>query len=116
MICQLKRTDGLTVAKEALIADSFFLRAKGLMFAKDLNPYDAMLITPCNSIHTFFMNFDLDVVFLNKKNHVVKIIRHLKPWRMTRPYFKASQVLELKAGTLALDLKEGDQLERVCIN
>tara|TARA_R110000868_G_scaffold164359_3_gene396855 strand:+ start:786 stop:1133 length:348 start_codon:yes stop_codon:yes gene_type:complete len=99
------------IAKDAVIADTFISRARGLMFRKDLSDFDGMLIAPCNSIHTVGMLFSIDVVFLNKKFEVIKIIENLKPYRMTRPYFKAFQVLELAAGTLANRLKCGDQLE-----
>ncbi len=99
------------IAKDAVVADTFFSRARGLMFRKDLSNFDGMLIAPCNSIHTVGMLFTIDVVFLNKKFEVVKIIENLKPYRLTRPYFRAFQVLELAAGTLKERLQVGDQLE-----
>ena len=43
------------------------------------------------------MNYSIDVVFLNKDYRVIKIMRNLRPWRMTGIYFKASQVLEIKS-------------------
>jgi hypothetical protein len=103
------------LAQKAMLADSMFSRMKGLMFSKGLGEMDALLISPCNSIHTFFMRFNLDLVFIGK-GKVVKVIRNLPPWRMTRPYFRASQVLELEAGTLDARVKEGDSVEVVCIN
>ena len=106
----------IQIASKIKIASSFFDRLIGLMFKKKMKDYDALLIKRCNSIHTFFMLFAIDVIFLNRHYEVVKIIRSMKPWRMTLLYFKASQVLELDAGTIDHNLKVGDRLEVVCIN
>lgn len=105
------------IARNVLVADTFFTKLKGIMFSKDMSPYDGLIIGPhCNSIHTFFCFFPIDVMFLNKKEEVVKIIRNLHPWRMTRMYFRASHVLEMVAGTLPETIKEGDKLEVLCIS
>lgn len=104
------------IAKDVVVADTFLSRARGLMFRKEMNDFDGMLITPCNSIHTFGMNFSIDVVFLSKTFEVIKIFENLKPFRMTRPYFSSTQVLELKSGALNGRLKKGDRLEVSCIN
>ena len=105
-----------TVGKNILLADSFFSRLRGLMFKKNMNDMDGLLITKCNSIHTFFMNFAIDLIFLDRQNKIVKIIRNVGPWRLTRFYFSASKVLEMMGGSLPLEIKEGDRLEFLCIN
>jgi uncharacterized membrane protein (UPF0127 family) len=99
------------LAKDVLIAEAMIDRLIGLMFRKQLTGSDGLLIDPCRSIHTFFMRYSLDIVFINKKNKVIKIIRDIKPWRMTWIYFRANKTLELPAGKLPSDLKEGDILE-----
>lgn len=93
------------------VADTPATRIIGLMFKKKISGADGLLLDPCNSIHTFFMRYSLDVVFLSKTNVVIKVIRNLKPWRMTFIYFKARKTLELPAGQLPLDLHEGDIME-----
>ncbi len=93
------------------MADTFFSRLIGLMFSKSLGDRDGLLFSPANSIHTFFMNYPIDVIFLDNKNRIVKIYRHLKPWRMTRLVWEASQALELKSGTICEEVQEGDLLE-----
>lgn len=93
------------------LASTMASRLIGLMFRKAPRNSDGLLLHPCNSIHTFFMRYSLDIVFLSKKNEVVKVIRNLKPWRMTFIYFKANKTLELPAGKLPLGIKEGDFLE-----
>lgn len=100
----------IKISDNILVADNVLTRLIGLMFRK--KPLaDGLLLEPCQSIHTFFMRYPLDVVFLNHDNQAVKIIRNLSPWRMTWIYFKAKKTLELPAGKLPESLKEGDQLE-----
>jgi uncharacterized membrane protein (UPF0127 family) len=112
----LKKENGEVIARNMKIATTMFERMKGLMFSEDLPDCDAFLIKPCNSIHTFFMLYPLDVLFLDSDFRVVKSIRNIKPWRMTWLYLKSSQVLEMKAGSLNEELSVGDKLEVVCIN
>lgn len=112
----LKNHLGETICKKMLIANHIFDRMKGLMFSTELPDCDGFLISPCNSIHTFFMLYNLDVLFLDKNFNVIKVIYNLAPWKMTWIYFRANQVLEMKAGTLKQNIKVGDQLEVVCIN
>ena len=99
------------LSKDILIADTLVTRLIGLMFKKQLLGAEGLLINPCNSIHTFFMRYSLDIVFLDSGNKVVKVIRNLHPWRMTWIYFRAKKTLELPAGKLPKDVKEGIVLE-----
>lgn len=112
----MKTQAGEVVCQDMAIADDMFARMKGLMFSENLPGCDGLLISPCNSIHTFFMLYSLDVVFLDRDFNVVKVIYDLRPWRMSWIYFKAHQVLEMRAGTLRKDLKSGDKLEALCIS
>jgi uncharacterized membrane protein (UPF0127 family) len=111
IICKAKN---IYLGKRIKTADSFWDRLIGLMFSSDMFGFDGLLIKPCNSIHTFFMEYNLDVAFLDKDLKIVKIIRNLKPWRITGLYLKANQVLELKAGALDSKIVEGDQV--LCLN
>jgi uncharacterized membrane protein (UPF0127 family) len=97
-------------------ATNFYSRMLGLMFSTDLPGCDGFLISPCNSIHTFFMCYSLDILFLDKDFKIVKAIYGLAPWRMTWIYFKSKHVLEMKAGTMKNGLNAGDRLEAICIN
>jgi uncharacterized membrane protein (UPF0127 family) len=99
-----------------IVANQIFDRMKGLMFSLELPECDGFLITPCNSIHTFFMLYSLDLVFLDKNFKVIKIIYKMSPWRMSWIYFKSSQVLEMKAGTLTRNISVGEKLEAICTN
>jgi hypothetical protein len=112
----LKNQMGEILCHKMIIANHMFDRMKGLMFSEKLPDCDGFLISPCNSIHTFFMLYNLDVLFLDKNFNVVSVVYDLSPWRMTWIYFKATQVLEMKAGTMKKNIKKGEKLEAICIN
>ena len=96
-------------ALRTLAAQSIIDRARGLMFLKSTDK--ALLLLPCNSIHTFFMRFPIDALFVDRNNRIVQIIRDIKPFRIILPVFKASKVLEIPCGLLdSSDLRPGDLL------
>ena len=99
------------IAHQVDYANDLMSRMKGLMFMDDMIGMDGLIIESCNSIHNCFVRFSLDVVFLDKNNKIVKIVRNFKPWRFSKIYFKAKRVLELKEGTLPEDVLEGDEVE-----
>ena len=103
--------NNVIISSEVKIAKSFIERLVGLMFKKEMKGFDALLIKRCNSIHTFFMCYPIDVLFLDSEMNIVRIYRSLFPWRLTRIVWKSVQVLELKAGTLPEKIKIGDRLE-----
>lgn len=115
-IYKLKKSNGLILCHKMRVASNIFSRMKGLMFSTSLPDCDGFLISPCNSIHTFFMLYPIDVIFLDKDFKIVKVIYDLSPWRMTWVYFKARHVLEMKAGTLEKNLRAGDAVEAICIS
>ncbi|MFC5711403.1 DUF192 domain-containing protein [Thalassorhabdus alkalitolerans] len=79
-------------------AYSFGKRLKGLMFTKSIPEDYGLHIDPCPSIHTFFMNFPIDVLYLNRQNEIVGIDEELKPGKVGRRIPKARSVIELPAG------------------
>ena len=107
--------DNVVLARYVELADSFFSRAKGLLGRSSLPPQSGLLIRPCNSIHTFFMQFAIDVLFLDGQGQVLKIQRNLVPWRLVWPVWRAVQVLELPAHTIPEDLPLMARLD-LCIN
>jgi len=112
----LKNQMGEIICERMIKAYNILARMKGLMFTEKLPNCDGFLITPCNSIHTFFMLYNLDIVFLDAEFKVIKVIYDLAAWRMTGIYFSSHQVLEMKAGTLKKGIKVGDQFEAICIS
>lgn len=83
---------------DADVADNSFLRIKGLMFKKEIKK--GLLIKPCNSIHTFFMRKNIDVLYLDKHGEIIKLIPVMKPWKIGPLVFKARAVLELPENTI----------------
>jgi uncharacterized protein len=93
---------------ELYIADTFMKRFLGYMFRKEPH-YEAIMIKPCNSIHTFFMKFEIDVIFLNKDSSVIKKIEALKPCKIVMPIKDGTAVIETKAGKFA-SIKIGETI------
>ena len=92
-------------------ASTFLARLTGLMFRKSLRPEEVLLLSPCSSIHTSFMQFPIDVVFLDHNYQVVGIVAGLPPWRWAGGYPSSRHVLELEAGRVKdLAIKLGDYL------
>ncbi len=77
--------------------ESWRERSRGLLGQPALEKNEGLLITPCNSVHTFGMRYPLDIVYLDKKMRIVKINRSLSPWRLSIS-LRAAMVLELAAG------------------
>lgn len=110
------KKDKIILAEKLEIAESFKDRLLGLMFSTSLGPRDALMLTPCKSIHTFFMNYPIDVLFLDKENKIVKIYKNMVPWRMTGFCFRAEKVIELKGNSLPEKIKEDMELVIECIS
>jgi uncharacterized membrane protein (UPF0127 family) len=101
---------GIIIASNVSLADNFWDRLAGYMFRR--HPHTpGILFSPAPSIHTYFMNFNLDVIFMDGDFTILKIYRDMKPWRHTRFIFNAKKTLELPAGVLPPEIKEGDALE-----
>ena len=107
----VNETSRTVVAEHVERADTFMTRLVGLMGRKGLADDQGMWIATCKSIHTMWMRFPIDVVFLDKELRVVAVRERVAPWRAT-PFIKtASSVLELSAGAVErTGLMAGDQL------
>lgn len=82
-------------------ARSLKSRMIGLLAHTSLEPGTGLWISPCSSIHTFFMRFSIDVVFISSTYTILKTYEDLKPFRLSAWVTKAAGVLELPSGTLA---------------
>ncbi len=105
------KKNNMVLAQNVKVAQTYFSKLKGLMFIKEMKGMDGLIIEDCKSIHNMFVRFPIDVIFLNRDNQVVKVLRSFKPWRWSLIYFSAKRVLELPAQTAPNDLVKGDQLE-----
>ncbi len=86
-------------------------RSKGLLGRQCLLPGEGMWIAPCEAVHTFFMRFSIDLVYLDRKKRVMKTRSAVPPWRLSA-CLSAYSVLELPAGTIrSTQTTAGDTLE-----
>ena len=105
------QTKGLPIADNVTVATSVWSRFWGLMGRSKLDGGRGMHITPCSSIHMFFMRFAIDVIFLDKSLKVTKVVYEIKPWRAALGGGGHS-ALELPVGAaLAADVEVGDVIE-----
>jgi uncharacterized protein len=93
----LRREDGRIVCERVAVADTMWRRLRGLLGRKNLAPDEGMLLRPGFSIHTAFMRFPIDVVFLDTELVVLKIDANVRPFR-TAGCRGAREVVELRAG------------------
>jgi uncharacterized protein len=96
----LRSDDGRVVCERCVVADTALARMRGLLGRSSLPSGEGILLRPSSSVHTAFMRFAIDVVFLDRELRVLKIASHLRPWR-TAARRKAHAVLELPAGEAA---------------
>ena len=95
------------------IAGSGSKRTKGLLGRKGLGPGEGLWIVPCEAVHTFFMQFAIDLVYIDRKNCVKKVKSSVAPWRLSA-CLSAHSVIELPSGTIRTSQTQpGDQLEFV---
>ena len=93
------------------VANSSAKRSKGLLGREGLAPGEGLWIVPCEAVHTFWMQFPIDLVYLDRKRRIRKLVSDLPAWRLSA-CLRAHSVLELPAGTIRATRTEiGDTLE-----
>jgi uncharacterized protein len=104
-------TRGTVIASRLVLAGTGETRRKGLLGRDGLAPGEGLWIAPCESVHTFFMRFAIDLVYLDRNHRVRKVRRDVGPWRISA-CFSAHSVLELPVGTIGTSQTEcGDTVE-----
>lgn len=103
-------TRGAVLGDAVGVADTRAKRNTGLLKHTGLEPGQGLWIVPCEGIHTFFMKFPIDVVFVDRRRKVRKAVRGLVPWRASL-CVTAHSVIELPVGVIeTTGTKKGDQL------
>ena len=103
-------TRNTVLADAAEVADTSAKRRTGLLKHSRLEPGDGLWILPCESVHTFFMKFPIDLVYLDKRRKVRKVRHAVPAWRLSA-CLTAHSVLELPAGTAEqTETAVGDEL------
>ena len=99
------------LATRMAVADQGETRRKGLLGRKGLAPGEGLWIIPCEAVHTFGMQFSIDLVYLDRKNRIRKLRSEVPPWRLSA-CLTAHSVMELAAGTIHdTQTERGDALE-----
>lgn len=102
-------TQNNLIADDAKMAENFFSRSVGLLARKSLSEDEALIIKPCCSIHTFFMKFPIDVIFVNRKNKIVALHQNVPANIILPIYFSSHYVIELGAGQISVkNIQKGD--------
>ena len=103
--------NGQLLVMDLEFAKGTLKRMKGLLGRRNLPQGQGLWFDRTNSIHTFFMKFTIDVVFLDGDGTVRGLVKELRPWRLVLPVLSAVNCLELPAGTLQrTDTRKGDHL------
>ena len=110
------RVENLTRSQDLVtagrVADNYWTRLRGLIGHKPLAEGEGMLIVPCSSIHTHFMGFPIDVVYVDRGGQVVAVDHDMAPWRFGRIRRRVHYVIELPAGAArSAGTQVGDQLQ-----
>jgi uncharacterized protein len=109
-VFSLRNGRGAVVCAKCKPADTPWTRLRGLLGRKELPADEGLLLSPSWSVHTWFMRFPIDVVYLDSDLTVLGIRESVKPWRMTG-WRGARSVLELPAGTCERrKLTQGERL------
>lgn len=99
---------GRVVAATLLTAFDRETRNRGLLGRDDLPTEQALALAPCSSVHTFFMRFAIDILFVSRNGEVLRIRRAVRPWRLAAR-LGAFAVIEMAAGAAA-GVRAGDRL------
>lgn len=93
------------------VAESAAMRSKGLLGRERLAPGEGLWISPCEAVHTFWMKFPIDLVYLDRKKQIRKLVCAVPPWRLSA-CLRAHSVIELPSGTIReTQTRPGDTLE-----
>lgn len=104
------------VASHVEVADSAGKRRKGLLGRSALASQEGLWIVPCESVHTFFMRFSIDLIYLDRNRKVKKVRSKVPPWRLSA-CLTAHSVIELAPGSIETSRTlPGDQLEFTTID
>ena len=102
-------TQNNIIADNVKVADNFFSRSVGLLSKKSISDNEALVIKPCCSIHTFFMKFPIDVIFVDNKDKNIALHQNISANIILPIYFSSDYVIEMAAGQIqAKNIQKGD--------
>jgi hypothetical protein len=105
------QTRNVSLITQGRLADTFWLRLKGLLGTTSLGEGQGLILVGEKSIHTFFMKFPIDVVYVDKDYQVLRTDVNMSPYRIGPFITQSAYVLEMPVGTIAATATQpGDQL------
>ena len=105
------QTRNVPLLSQARVADTFWLRLRGLLGVSSLPKEEGLILIGEKSIHTFFMKFPIDVLYVDKNYKVIRADPNMIPYRLGPFVSQAAYVVEMPVGTIANTVtKVGDQL------
>lgn len=97
------------IADDVKAAQNFFARSFGLLSRKSISDGEGLIIKPCCSIHTFFMKFSIDVLFIERNGNIIALYQNVQPWRILPIHLNSHYVIELASGTIcAKNIEKGN--------
>jgi hypothetical protein len=90
--------NGDVLATQVEIAADSLSRRRGLLGRKNLDNHQALILAPCNAVHTWFMRFSIDVIFVDRAGYVTRCCRQVRPWRFVA--WRGFATIELAAGAI----------------
>ena len=103
---------GFWLAQDLRVTKTFWQAAKGLLGQKSLAPGAGLYIASCQSIHSWFMKFPFDAIFVDGNWRVLHLVHSMPPFRISALVWRARGVVELPVGViLATDTRKDDLLE-----
>lgn len=103
-------TQDFTLSNKVENAVTFYQRSKGLLGRSSLESNQCLWIQDCKSIHTFFMKFSIDVLYVDKNLKVTKIDRNIRPWSLSWGGLASKSCFEFQSDSLTSQISIGDQL------
>jgi len=107
----INQNRGKSLAIDGRSANTFWLRLRGLLGRKSLPEGEGLILVGEKSIHTLFMRFPIDVLYIDKDYRVIRVDENMVPFRLGPFVTQSAYVLEVPVGTIvATDTRVGDQL------
>jgi uncharacterized protein len=94
------KKNNLVISDNVKYADTFFLKLKGLLVRNSIDKNECLIILDAKQIHSFFMKFSIDIIFLDKNKRVIALYNDFSPYKLTKIFFNSKYVLELHKGAI----------------
>lgn len=94
------KTQQTVLSDNCRMAEDFRTRLIGLLDRSEIQPGEALVITPCQQIHMFFMKFPIDVIFVDRTDTVVGLVENIQPFALSPIIRNSYRAIEVPVGTI----------------